>query len=302
MDTVFALILNYVSYPETLRYVENLKAQKGIKLSVLIVDNYSPNDAFTRLKKVFENDPLVEVIQSEYNGGYAYGNNFGLQYLKDRPFDYLLISNNDILLDDDLLLCELVNAYKKIDRAGFIAPRMLVGGKEDQKHQAWKLPRVRDTIFSSLRLLYRLASLLNLTNRYRFDPEDRQLRPVDCLSGSFFLGAKTLFYDIGRFDEHTFLYGEESILGQKIRRKGLQNYLLRSRYFHHQSGKTARNLYSLFRLQRFWLESMLYYHRRYHKIGVLEKALLYFLLGFWVLETFVVNRILRLTQNFTSSI
>lgn len=285
MPSVYVLILNYLTYSETIRYVAELKRQQGISLSILVVDNCSPNNAYAALQEAFNSDPAVDLIRTHRNGGYAFGNNAGLRRLSGKPFDYLLISNNDIRLDDEQLILRLVEAYRELPSAGFAAPRMMVGGVEDRKHEAWKLPRFRDDLLASLRTLYALADLAGMTNRYRFPDRDHGARQVDCLNGSFFLGSREVFRLMGPMDENTFLYGEESIMGQKIKALGLKNYLVRSLRFHHDLGGTTRKIKSVARLQRYWLESAVYYQKTYNGMGPAGAAMLRFLYWCWTAET-----------------
>ncbi len=81
---IVALILNYNSGQDTINYVNNLFEQKGINLSVLIVDNCSTDNSFNLLRKYFSDNSRVDIIKSLYNGGYAYGNNYGLNYLNNK--------------------------------------------------------------------------------------------------------------------------------------------------------------------------------------------------------------------------
>jgi GT2 family glycosyltransferase len=288
MDNVCVLIVNYQAHEDAIAYVENLSRQEGVRLSVLIVDNCSPGDSFAVLSERFAVDPTVDVIQSEYNGGYAYGNNFGLRYLQYRSFDYVIISNSDIRLDDTGLIAAMIDEYKRLPRAAFLAPKMLVNGREDVKHQAWKLSSLADDVRASLRTLYLLADWTGQTNAYRFAPGDRRTHPVDCLSGSFFLGAKSVFYELGLFDENTFLYMEESILGQKVCRLGLANYLMRSHSYHHGFKRLSRGLRAHVRLHRHWLDSAVYYQRTFNNASPAQVMLLRALFPLWVAETAVV--------------
>ena len=57
---------------------------------------------------------------------------------------------------------------------------------------------------------------------------------VDCLTGSFFMGKLDTFIQLEYFDERTFLFEEERILAQKVKKAGLQNYLALSLAFHHE--------------------------------------------------------------------
>ena len=44
---------------------------------------------------------------------------------------------------------------------------------------------------------------------------------VENIAGSFFIARHDIFKAIGYFDENTFLFYEEDILGEKIKEKGI---------------------------------------------------------------------------------
>lgn len=285
LPKIYVQILNYQGWEETIVCVENLLEQIQIDLHILIIDNASPDGSYQQLESHFLNHPQVSLIQSDQNGGYAKGNNAGLAFLRGQAFDFLVISNNDIRLADQSLLSALANQYPNLPDVAFLAPAMYVNGQEDQKHQAWRLPSFKDEVMASLRILYFIGKHLTQTNRYRFPAAATAPQKVDCLSGSFFMGRKALFYELGGFDEHTFLYGEETILGHKVKAMGRQNYLWRVKHYHHIQGSTTRRLHSLLELQRYWLHSTLYYQAKYRKLSPWKLLVLKILYFCWVLET-----------------
>ncbi|MBR2290136.1 MAG: glycosyltransferase, partial [Clostridia bacterium] len=74
------IVLNYNSKEDTIRYVGQIKNYSCIDV-ILVVDNKSTNPGeFQELKQL--KDDKVYVIQSDKNGGYSYGNNFGLKFLE----------------------------------------------------------------------------------------------------------------------------------------------------------------------------------------------------------------------------
>ena len=90
------IILNYNSKKDTIKYVSEIKDYKVLD-TIIVVDNNSSNqNEFEDLKKL-ENDK-VYVIKSDKNGGYSYGNNFGLRFLEslNQNYDYVVISNPDV--------------------------------------------------------------------------------------------------------------------------------------------------------------------------------------------------------------
>ena len=96
------IILNYNSEDDTIRFVNEIK-EFNVLDKIIVVDNLSPNGDFERLK-VLESEK-VDVIQSERNGGYSYGNNYGIKHMEKlgEQFDCVIISNPDIRITEDAI-------------------------------------------------------------------------------------------------------------------------------------------------------------------------------------------------------
>jgi hypothetical protein len=263
--TVYVIILNYQSYEDTINYIKILNNQAKIDLKILIVDNCSPNGSFEILQKSLLSIKNIEIIQSEKNGGYAYGNNFGLKYIKDREFDYTLISNNDVILDNELLIYKMINKYEQLDSPAFVTPIMITNGLE-AKNSAWKIPIIKEDIISSLNILklfFKVDIFYDLSN-------PKLVQEVECIAGSFFLSSKNIFYDIGLFDEKTFLYGEERILAYKVKEKRLKNYLLKDLKYIHLVSNTISNTVSIVEMRQYLYESRFYFHKKYLKVSKIK--------------------------------
>ena len=269
MDKVTVLILNYQSYIDTINYVKNIQNQKKININILIVDNFSLNDSYNILLKKFKDCQNVQVIQSDRNGGYAYGNNYGLHYLQHVDVDYILISNNDIVIDDNLLLYKLINSYKKLYKPAFVAPIMHVNNIPSP-YAAWKIPTKTDGIIGTLGLLQKI---FGDKTRYNFDEENSTLA-VDCLPGSFFMAKKEVYYDIGLMDEGTFLYMEECILAYKVKQHKLINYLIRTSSYEHLVSKTISSHLSSTKMRLHFNDSRIYFFRNYLKMSRLGIGLI----------------------------
>lgn len=291
--TCYVLILNYCSYQDTINYVKILKKQKSIILKILIVDNFSENDSFSILLNYFKDSEDVEVIQSAKNGGYAYGNNFGLRYLANIKVDYILVSNNDIQIDDELLLFNLINKYQQLNRPAFAAPVMRVNGVKS-KYAAWKIPTLKDDLVGSLGTLEKVFGNRTV---YVIDDKDDAM-PVDCLPGSFFIAKKEVFFDIGLMDEGTFLYMEEVILATKIRNVNLVNYLIKSLVYDHATSKTISSKFSSIQMRCHLINSRTYFHRTYLKTGKLGIGLLIILFHLWKVENYIYKNIFQNLNNY----
>ena len=290
LDSICVLILNYQSYEDTIKYVGYLQKQENIDLNILIVDNCSPNGSYEILHNTFKDISNVEVIKSEKNGGYAYGNNFGLRYLENKTIDYIIVSNNDILLDDPFLVHNLIQKYQELKNPAFVAPLMYTNG-EISKLSAWKIPTFWDDIVDSLRIT---TLLFGNKTQYKFTNKDYLPMAVDCLSGAFFMGKKEVYFDLNLMDENTFLYGEEVILAKKVKDLGLQNYLIPSLKYKHIDSGTISSQLSQFKMRNYLTQSRMYYHKYYFGVSKLKANFLKLLLLLWKLETVIYRPLKKL--------
>ena len=224
------------------------------------VHNFSPNNSFKILSDNYKIDDKVKVIQSERNGGYAYGNNFGFRYLKNKKIDYILISNNDIILKNNLLLSSLIKSYLKCNNPAYLSPVMLNEKDERQRASSWDIP----TFFEDLKNLVFLDRI-KFVNTKKKQSSLKKCVNVECLPGAFTLIKKQTLFDLGLFDEGTFLYCEERINAVKVRRKGLYNYLNKELSFVHKESETISQSFNYISRMKILVRSRIYFHIKYNK-------------------------------------
>jgi GT2 family glycosyltransferase len=271
---VTVVLLNYQEFSDTIDFVKKIKQQKGINLQILIVDNHSPNNSFNILLDTFKKDVTIDVIQTISNKGYATGNNFGFLYLKERKTEFILISNNDVIIDDDFLISKMTESYLECDSPAFLNPMIRNENNERARFSAWKIP----TFFDDLKSLLFLDRIhfLKSDKKYNFP---QAIIPVDCVPGSFSLIKKDVLFDLGLFDENTFLYCEERINAKKVKEKGLQNYLNTKLSYIHQEGGTINKYFSYIGKMKILVTSRIYFHVRYNNIFKFLAYTLWFALG-----------------------
>lgn len=210
------IILNYNDSETTINLLEKIKNFKCI-YKIIIVDNKSTDNSFFELKK-YESQK-IEVIVSDKNGGYGYGNNFGVRYA-NLKYDYenLIICNPDIDIEEEVM----ENLLSKIDdKVSAISGLMLDSKKEIINITAWKLPSYRDILRISLIILKKTLKNRTLYNINR----NSGLQKVEVLPGSLLIFNKEVFDEVNGFDEDTFLYHEENIIFYKIKERGYSTYL-----------------------------------------------------------------------------
>src|SRR3990167_9910905 len=80
--------------------VDVSKLQTGtIDATCIVVDNGSSDGTEEALINYKLPNMAYKFIQSGSNLGFAGGNNVGIKYALDEKFDYILLLNNDLILD-----------------------------------------------------------------------------------------------------------------------------------------------------------------------------------------------------------
>lgn len=286
MEKLRVIILNYNDSQNTIRICKEYK-KMDIVDRIVIVDNCSPEGAFTKLSKLKCNK--VDVIKTEANKGYAAGNNFGIKFLEDKygPCQYICISNPDIYIDNNSIKAciEYLDKNKKV---AICAPKMLdVNGKEHPL-SGWKLRSIRGDIWDSSLLLTKIIKRPHI-EMYDQNYMSQKEIVVDCVAGSFFIIKNNIFKQIGYFDEKTFLYFEEDILGNKIKKLGYKNVILNDYKFTHLESVSVDRSMKFMKKFRNLQKSKIYYHRKYNNANLFKIGIMYFFTYFRYIEQMYIK-------------
>lgn len=108
------------------------------------------------------------------------------------------------------------------------------------------------------------------------------------------MGKLEMFAQLNYFDERTFLYEEERILGIKVKKAGLNNYLaLQLHFFHEDSAVINKEMNHLSKIQHLF-HSRLVFHKYHAHTNIL---LFTFLKLFYALFLFAKRVQLRFNKN-----
>ena len=259
------VILNYNDYENTKKLVKNIKEYKILD-KIVIVDNKSTNnDELKRLNTLICDK--VDVIVSDKNGGYSYGNNYGLKYIDkkygEQKFEYVIISNPDVYVKeyDIEKTIEFLNNNKKCVIA---SPRMYYTNGPARR-SAWKNRKIITDIANSTRITQAILFPFFKKGEYSKKDFKNSVQEVDAIAGSFFVANHKLFRNIGYFDENTFLFYEEDIIGVKAKEKGYSIFSLNNLSFIHYESKTIGKIMNIFKKQDVLFNSRIYFQKEYNK-------------------------------------
>ena len=266
---VAVIIVNYNDAEDTKKYVKTISEYKILD-RIVVVDNLSTTaGTFDSLKKL-ENSK-VKVISSDKNGGYDYGNNFGVKYLQsiNEKYDYIIISNPDIEITENAIkhCLEVIEEDKTI---GVIAPRMFDKENKPIRRSAWKMRTFALDVIHSTRLLEMIFYKILRNGEYNSEDYKKEKLEVEAISGAFFIIRSNVLEEINLLDENVFLFYEEDILAKKLKEKGYKTISLNSEKFIHFESQTIGKTYSYFKKKKELYKSKIYYHKTYNKINIME--------------------------------
>lgn len=293
---ISCIILNY-NDPETTENLVNSISHYEVLDSIVIVDNHSTDDSFSRLKAL--EGEKIHLIQAEKNGGYGYGNNLGIRYAyQNLRATHGLIANPDVKVSEESIKA-MKKAFSKIDKLA-VASAVTTDGTGAIALSSWKLNGLLGDILDTGLITRRLfAPLLNGRPELKADfaaAGKGKYAYVDAVAGSLFMADLTALMECGLYDEEVFLYYEEKILGFKLKEKGYRTVLLLNHsYMHLHSVSINKSVGSILRKQAILHKSKLHYYKNYLKINRFQEWLIKAFLGGLMAEIWFLTKIVGLT-------
>ncbi len=219
------IILNWNGFKDTAECINSIKNISYNNYKIIVVDNASDCDA-EKIEKEFGNS--VFLIRNECNLGFSGGNNIGIKYaLKDNP-EYILLINNDTVVEKDFL-DELICSANSALQAGIVGS---VIGYFNDRERIWSANGIISKIRSSgfTRKFNKNINSITLDESCTF------------LSGCCFLIKKNVIEEIGLLDENYFLYLEDVDFCWRVCKAGYKIVLsAKSRIYHKVNVSTKKN-------------------------------------------------------------
>lgn len=195
--------INYNNYHDTKEFIESIKKIEYKNYILIVVDNCSTDDSISKLIREFSDDVIF--IKNKRNLGFAAGNNVGIKYALENNCDYILIINNDTVVDK-YFLKHLVNKITSEDSVG------AVGGKiyyYSNKEMIWSIGGTINKFTASARYYG-----VNELDRGQYD----NIHEIDMVSGCMMLLNSKMLTDIGLLSEKFFFRGEEWEFSHRIKK------------------------------------------------------------------------------------
>jgi hypothetical protein len=221
------VLLNWNSQAMTEECVRSLQAMEGGSFEILIVDNGSKDGSAEYLRSRF---PDVEVIANGRNLGFTGGCNVGMRRALERGVEYVLLVNNDTIVNK-IFLTELMAEAERNPRAGMISPKIYYFDIPDRIWWA-------GGAFSLWQGVPRHLGWKEIeAGRYE------KAQPIDWATGCGILVRAAALQESGLFDDKIFANGEDLDLSLRMRNLGWQIiYAPTAKMWHKEGFATRRNV------------------------------------------------------------
>ena len=191
---VYVIVLNWNGKEETLECLESLQRVDYGNFRVLVVDNASTDGS---VEVVGERYPEVEIIENSENLRYSGGNNVGIAQAMAHDADYVLLLNNDTVVDPSFL-GRLVSAAAGDEKRGIIGAKIRYYGDRDL---IW---------YAGGRVDFARGGISHRGIRYRDNGEFDKGCATDYVTGCCMLIARPVIEEIGGLDEGYYIYTEDA--------------------------------------------------------------------------------------------
>lgn len=212
---VIAVVLNWNGYDDTAKCVLSLQKAAYANLQIILVDNASTDGSAGRLQQDF---PALPFLKLSHNGGYAAGNNAGIKLALERQADYVLVVNNDVIVEPDFLT-PMVELAEKNPAAGVVTCKALLQSGNGRIYcTGGNISRLR-------------------CGGIPLPPHERDREgEVQFISGCILLARREVFEKAGSFDERFFMYFEDVEFSRRVNRQFKLIYTPRSIVYHKSGG------------------------------------------------------------------
>ncbi len=246
---VSIIIINYNTPELTRDCVDSVfRVTENIEFEIIVIDNGSARTSYETLSSLDYRN--YRYVYNEHNTGFSKAGNQAAELATGR---YLLFLNSDTVLLNNVpgLLFEYLTRHSG---AGVVGPKFFNPDRSLQV-SCRRFPTIG---FGLIKFFPFLKTGLKSRHRAYYMPDQDYdlIQYVDTVSAGALMISKKLFFDIGKFDEAGFMYGEDADLCRRVRDRGAKVTFFPDAHLIHYGGQSSR----LNSRRAIWSYYMAFYH------------------------------------------
>lgn len=244
MKEISVIILSWNRKNDTLATIESLSKSNisNYKMEIMVVDNGSEDGSQKAIKALLNKIDIknieTKLIENTKNLGFVEGNNVGIKNALKNKKDYIVLLNDDTIVDKNLI-SELVGAAKKYKKAAAISPKIYFakGFEYKKRYKKSQLGKV----------IWYAGGDIDWDNIYGtnhgVDEVDRgqfnKVKKVDFATGCCVLYKAEALRKVGLLDSRYFAYYEDSDISQRLKRAGWDVIYIPSGHLWHKVSQSS---------------------------------------------------------------
>lgn len=247
MKKLAVILVNYNGLDDSIECIESIKKSScNDEITVVFVDNSSKVNEAEIIKKQFDD---VVTIRSEENGGFSAGNNIGIKYAIRAGFEYIMLLNNDTIIDAQMI----ARLQEKCEKNTVTVPQMLYYAEPDK---IWYGGGEINRWTGNAKHKY-----MNQSNNSEKD------EIVTFATGCCMMIHVETLKTVGLLDESYFMYCEDTEFCIRLAQKGIKiKYIPLAKLWHKVSKSTggSESSFSLYYITRNRLEYLKKYKESFY--------------------------------------
>lgn len=221
---VSIIILNWNGKADTIACLNSLQQLHYRNYKVAVVDNGSSDDSVSCIQQEF---PNITILRNDKNLGFVEGNNRGIQYVLASGSDYVLLLNNDTIVEPSFL-SSLISVSEHYSDIGMMNPVIYTYNTKD----VW---------FHGGEIDWKNGVTHHITDRTQTnsDSEHNDFILTDYVTGCALLVKTDVIKKIGLLDPRFFAYYEDADWSLRCQKAGWKTVVVPAAKIWHKVSATA---------------------------------------------------------------
>tara|TARA_B100001564_G_scaffold138824_1_gene116508 strand:- start:5484 stop:6380 length:897 start_codon:yes stop_codon:yes gene_type:complete len=222
--SIAIIIINWKKYDFTNKCIESVLNSSFKNFKIILIDNEC-QDGFS--EEINKNDK-IHIIKNKNNEGFARANNQAIKYSIKNGFDYVLLLNNDTLINNDLL--ELLIKHSNTLNHKIIQPLIL----NYNGTKIWNAGGTINNFFGTFQTYKKGENFKNFKSSRHF---------TDWFTGCCVFIKSEIFNEVGYFDERFFAYYEDVDFSIRLKANGYSVSMMNDSYLQHFESASSKSIY-----------------------------------------------------------
>jgi hypothetical protein len=233
MPLVYIILVNYNGYKDTIECVNSLKKISYKNYKIVVVDNASSDNSVEILMEELSN---CMIIESKKNIGFAGGNNLGIKYALNHNADYIMLLNNDTIVESQFLN-DMINSFNVNNKIGIVGCKIMY---YPEKNIIWYGGGYIDW-FKFIGVHYGMRQIDK--------GQSNNKKEIDFITGCCMLVKREVFEKIGLLSEDYFMYFEDVDFCVKVKNAGFVIWYNSEAVIYHKVGLSSGGEESSFSIE-----------------------------------------------------